>query len=67
MVVSGINYKSRMGVDGKHYQYTETHFFEGNYGGDIRRWWEDNRGKSLNQMRTDALEWRIAEEERIGF
>ncbi len=62
---SGSGYKSRKGADG------ETHmspsYFSEKYDGDLERWWRENGQKSMRRVRLDILEWRIAQEARIGF
>lgn len=61
----GMRYKSRTGADGKSQMCPD--YLSANYGGDLKRWWRDNRRKTLRQMQLDVLRWRIAEEERLGF
>lgn len=61
---AGIRYKSRIGADGRNHQPPD--FISQKYQGDLKRWWRDNRAKSLREMRVDVLKWVIAEEKRIG-
>lgn len=35
--------------------------------GGMRKWWNENQGRSLKEMKIDALKWTIERERRFGF
>lgn len=63
--VVGMRYKMRNGSDGNMHGYRD--YMSEVYKGDLMKWWEANKEKSLKQMKLDALKWKIAWEEKIGF
>jgi hypothetical protein len=69
--LAGIRYKSRDGSDGYHYvhrgyfsQYCKKAWYTRD---GLRKWWKDNKNRSLKEMQIEALKWAIARERRIGF
>jgi hypothetical protein len=56
--VVGIRYKGRTGSDGKTHGYRD--YMSEVYKGDLNKWWDANKEKSLKQMKLDALKWKIA-------
>jgi hypothetical protein len=62
-VQPGMRYKSRNGIDGK--GHMSPHFI--NSRGGVKKWWSTRSTMSLREMKIEALEWTIAEEEKTGF
>jgi len=58
-------YKSRTGTDGAGHNCPD--YFYAVYKDDLKQWWQENKDKSVLQMKVDALQWRIEEEKKIGF
>jgi len=65
VTIGTAGYKSRKGADGEGHNCP--YFFDANYRDDLDGWWNDNRDKTLKQMRIDTLKWRIQQEKTIGF
>ena len=69
--LTGTGYQTRDGADGKSYTYPR---YFSQYCGNVwftqdgvRNWWSEHEHQSLREMQIDALEWAIAEEQKIGF
>ena len=62
----GYDYKTRLGADGKQHEKPSC-LWSICTQGKMQEWWKARAGKTLTELQTEAVEWTVAEEKKIGF